>query len=451
MQSSRLKSIPEPPELGILNALRFGTDPLRFLEGVQSRFRDITAIPIPGRAPLVIVTGPELIHDALSRPEDFTRVASQGTATMIAEQGVVQSEGELWQQQRSIMRPAFTGKQVRAYANTVGRYATELAEEWAANPAADTQNLHSEMTTLTIRVASEILLGEDIGRKRAEQFYEWMQIAGHEFEFSPTSIQPAWLPERPSAAIKEAAAGIREMSEEIIERRRATLGKEDNQPTDMLGQLLLAEDDPSVSYPPNQIRDEVATFLIAGHETTALSLTYSLALLSWHPSARERVREESQAVLSDVDGPPRNEHVADLEHTQQVYDESLRLYPPAWAVFREASKDTNLGQYGVEEGSAVILPQWSVHRDKRYFDDPNRFDPTRWDEQSPSSVAAYFAFGGGPHACLGQQFARSGAVLTLALLTREFNIDVSTEALNDLRATPTLRPPSGIPATITKR
>ena len=281
MQRRRREKIPEPPELGIINALRFGTDPLRFLDGVQARFEAITAVPIPGRAPLVIVTSPALIHDALSRPEEFSRVAAQGTATMIAEQGVVQSEGDLWQQQRSVMRPAFTGKQVRTYANTVGGRITELVDDWKQNPTQGTRNLHSEMTTLTIRVASEILLGEDIGRERAEQFYEWMQVAGHEFEFSPTSIRPDWLPERPSASIKRAAAGIREMSEEIIDRRRETLNEEsDDQPTDMLGFLLRAEDDPSVSYPPNQIRDEVATFLIAGHETTALSLTYTLTLLS---------------------------------------------------------------------------------------------------------------------------------------------------------------------------
>ena len=163
MQRRRREEIPEPPELGIINALRFGTDPLRFLDGVQARFEDITAVPIPGRAPLVIVTSPSLIHDALSRPEEFSRVAAEGTATMIAERGVVQSEGDLWRQQRSVMRPAFTGQQVRTYANTVGRRATELADEWAERPSPETLNLHNEMTTLTIRVASEILLGEDIG------------------------------------------------------------------------------------------------------------------------------------------------------------------------------------------------------------------------------------------------------------------------------------------------
>lgn len=450
MQQKQRKEIPEPYGFGIVNALRFGTDPLRFLNGMQARFEDLVAVPIPGRAPLVIVTNPQLIRTVLSQPEEFSRVPAEGAAALIAERGIVQSEGDLWQQQRSIMGPAFGSKQVRTYANTVGERVTKLAESWADDPTTETRNLHQEMTSLTIRVASEILLGEDIGRQRAEQFYEWMRIAGDELEFSPTSIRPSWIPNNPSAAMEKAATGIQELSEEIIERRRTRLADQQSErPTDMLGLLLEAEDDPSVSYPPNQIRDEVATFLIAGHETTALSLTYSLTLLSEHSTARDRVREEATAILGENETSPRYEHVADLEYTSQVYDEALRLYPPAWAVFREASTEIDLGKYRIEEGSAVILPQWSVHRDERYFADPRRFDPDRWENQSPSSADGYFAFGGGPHACIGQQFAQSGALLVLAHLTQNFDIDVESNVLTDLQATPTLRPASNVTASVT--
>ncbi|MFC7009598.1 cytochrome P450 [Halalkalicoccus salilacus] len=147
------QEIPHPPEAGIVNALRFGSDPFRFLEGMQARFEDIVSVPIPGRAPLVIVTNPELIHEALSRPAAFSRVPAQGPAALIANQGLVQSEGALWRQQRSIMGPAFRGKQVTAYANTVD----ELATEWREPDTKETRNLHEEMTAMTIRVASEIL------------------------------------------------------------------------------------------------------------------------------------------------------------------------------------------------------------------------------------------------------------------------------------------------------
>lgn len=439
--------IPQPPDAGLLNAVRFGTDPFRFIEGMQARFEDIVAVPIPGRAPLVIITNPTLIHDALSRPAAFRRVPAQDSAARIATNGIVQSDGALWRQQRAIMGPAFAGHQVTKYADTVGEQVCDLVTEWTAADST-TRNLHNEMTTLTIRVASEILLGEDVGREVAEQFHEWMEIASAEFEFSPTTLGPAWLPTRSSQAFQQAAEGIRTLSEEIIEQRRRTLADENDteQPSDMLGLLLRAEDDPSVEYLPNQIRDEVATFLIAGHETTALSLTYTVSLLSWHPEIREQVREEANAVLGEQ--TPQYEHVKDLEYTGRVYREALRLYPPAWAIFRQASGTVRLGDYRVEGGSAIIMPQWSVHRDKRYFEDPEQLSPERWQYRSPTAAQAYFPFGAGPHACIGSQFALSGAILSLARLTQVFDIEVPPNALDSLRPTVTLRPQAGIPATI---
>jgi len=304
--------LPAPPEAGLLNGLRFGTDTIRFLEGVQARFDDGTAIPIPGRPPLVVLTGPDLVAEALERPEDFPRIPAQGAVSMIAENGLVQSEGELWSQQRSVMAPAFGGKQINAYADTTGTRIESRANRWAETGARDT-DLHREMTSLTVRVASEILLGEDIGKARADQFHEWMRVAGEEFEFGIETVLPEWVPTPTSGAFRDAATGIRELSEELIERRRAELDSgERTDASDMLTMLIRAEDNPEVEFPENQIRDEVATFLIAGHETTALSLTYTLALLSWNPDARRRVREEAQAVIGE--GPLTHEDLAELEY-----------------------------------------------------------------------------------------------------------------------------------------
>lgn len=440
--------IPQPPDAGLINAIRFGTNPFRFLEGIQARFDDLVAIPLPGRAPLVIVTSPALVHNALSQPEAFSRIAAQNSGALIAENGIVQSEGDLWQQQRSIMGPAFSGRQVRQYANTVGEHVSQLVNEWRG-ATGETRNLHREMTTLTIRVASDILLGEDIDRERAEQFHEWMQIAGGEFQFSPTNFLPEWLPTRSSQEFQRAAEGIRSLSEDIIEQRRARMASSGNsdQPTDALGLLLQAENDPAVDYPPNQIRDEIATFLIAGHETTALSLTYTLCLLSWHAEVCNRVREEAREVFKDGK-TPHYDHVADLAYTTHVYQEGLRLHPPAWAVFRQASGKTRLGEYLIEEGSAMIMPQWSIHRDERYFENSLEFNPERWERRSPTAVNAYFPFGSGPHACIGSQFALTGAVLALARLSMAFELEVPTNALDNLQPTVTLRPSTSVPATI---
>jgi len=446
------RELPNPPESGLVNALRFGDDTFRFIEAMQARFDDAAAVPIPGRAPLVVVTNPELVHDALSRPAEFSRVPASGPAALIATQGLVQSEGELWEQQRGIMGPAFMGPQVRAYANTVGRRATALVEEWSTALGSEdsiSRNLHGEMTALTVRVASEILLGEDIGLERAEQFHSWMQVAGDEFEFGLDAVTPEWVPTRTDPEFKDAAEGILELAEELIERRRADLAErdgDDDRPKDMLTMLLLAEDDPDVEYPDNQIRDEVATFLIAGHETTALSLTYTQTLLSQHPEVRQRVREEANEVIGEE--TPTYDHVSELEYTGRVFQEALRLYPAAWAVFRQASADVRLGEYRVPEGAAIVMPQWSIHRDSRFFDDPETFDPDRWIDRSPQSVEAYFPFSSGPHACIGRQFSITGARLALATIVQHFDVDVEEGALDDLRATPTLRPGGSVESTI---
>jgi cytochrome P450 len=238
------------------------------------------------------------------------------------------------------------------------------------------------------------------------------------------------------------------LSEELIERRRRALdaGEEPKTP-DMLTILLRAENDSEVDLPEDQIRDEVATFLIAGHETTALSLTYTLSLLSWHPETRARVKAEANEVLGD--GPPTHDDLAGLEYTKRAYREALRLYPPAWAVFRRANGDAELGEYTLADGSAVIMPLLTVHRDSRYFEDPETFDPDRWRRRNHKEVAAYRPFSSGPHACIGQGFALAGATLVLARLVRDFDIDVPESALDDLRLTPTLRPADGVPARIT--
>lgn len=440
------RSLPAPPESGVLNALRFGTGTVRFLEGVQARFEDGTAIPIPGRAPLVVLTNPELVGEALDRPDTFRRVPAQGAAAMIAENGLVQSEGELWSQQRSVMAPAFGGRQVTAYANATGRRVHDRAAEWADAGDHET-DLHREMTSITLRVASETILGEDIGAERADRFHGWMRAAGEEFEFGLETVLPEWVPNSVSPEFEAAAAGIRGLSEDLIESRRAALAAGDGPDRpDMLTMLLRREDDPEIEYPENQIRDEVATFLIAGHETTALSLTYALSLLSWHPEARRRVRAEASAALGE--GPPTRDDLADLEYTKRVYREALRLYSPAWAVFRRADGDAELGGYRIADGSAVIMPLWTIHRDSRYFEDPETFDPDRWTRTNPNETEAYRPFSSGPHACVGQGFALAGATLVLARLTREFDIDVPEDALDDLRLTPTLRPADGVSATI---
>lgn len=436
----------------MVNALRFTSDPTRFLEGIQARFPEMAEIPIPGGPSIMAVTSPELIHDAMARPEEFSRIPASGAAALIAENGLVQTEGDLWRRQRDVISRGFDGERTRTYADAVGRGVERTAERWRdATAAGGTEvDLHRAMTGVTVRAATEAMFDEDIGAERAARMHDFAAEAAAEFEIGPTTVAPDWLPLPTSDRARSVAAGLREMGEGIIERRRAAFDGDappvDERPDDMLGAILWAEAHAGAEFPENHVRDQVVSFLIAGHETTALGTTYTLSLLSDHPGIRERVREEARTVMGD--DRPGHEHAGDLTYTGRVFTEALRLYPPAWAVFRRTTAEVRLGDYRLPEGAIVILPQWSVHRDPRHFDRPTEFDPDRWLDRDPGDADPYFAFASGPHACIGRGFALTGARLVIAGLVREFDVDAEAGALDDLLVTPTLRPGNGVTARI---
>jgi cytochrome P450 len=448
---SRRQRPPRPPEAGIINALRFTRTPLRFLEGLQSRYEDLAEVSVPVGPSVVVVTNPELCHEAMDRVDDFVRVPAGGAAALISENGLVQTEGPLWRDQRETIAPGFGAGPLETYVDAVGEQASRLHETWtdAVENDAPRRDLHRDMTSVTVRAASLALFGVDIGADGATEMHHLMRQAGTEFEISPTAITPEWFPELTPTETREMAARLREIGEEITEtKRRRRRRNPDAPPSDMLDFLVLAERTGNREYPENHLRDQVVSFLIAGHETTALGTTYTQALLSWHPEVRDRVRKEARAVVGNDD--PGYEHAADLTYTGQVFTEALRLYPPAWAVFRRADGDQTLGEYTIEDGSAVIMPQWSVHRDARYFENPREFDPSRWDDRDPGTQGPYFAFASGPHSCIGRGFAVNGARVALATLVKDFDLEVPRNELSNLMVTPTLRPGDGVNATLSK-
>ena len=440
---------PNPPEASVINALRFTRTPLRFLEGIQSRYDDIAEVSLPVGPSIVVVTDPELCHEAMDRIDDFSRVPASGAAALISEHGLVQTEGSMWRNQREDISPGFGAGPLQAYVDAVADRATALYDEWdaAVDAGESERDLHRDMTGVTVRAASKALFGTDIGVERAAEMHRIARQAATEFEVSATTITPEWFPDRPSSETRGMAARLRGMGEEIIETKRETRDS-DAPPQDMLDFLMLAESSGDRDYPENHLRDQVVSFLIAGHETTALGTTYTQALLSWHPEVRERVRAEAREVIGDDE--PGFEHAADLTYTGKVFTEALRLYPPAWGVFRSASGAQSLGGYTIDDGSLVIMPQWSVHRDGRYFENPDQFDPSRWDDRGPSERPAYFAFASGPHACIGRGFAENGARVALSTLVRDFDVEVPRDQLSNLMVTPTLRPGNGVDATVSR-
>jgi cytochrome P450 len=227
----------------------------------------------------------------------------------------------------------------------------------------------------------------------------------------------------------------------LIEKRRASGEGETN---DLLSMLLHARDDDGSRMSDKQLRDECMTLFLAGHETTALNLSWTWLLLSRHTAAQEKLSRELEAVLGDR--PATFEDLPNLRFTGHVIAESLRLYPPAWSMGREAREDVEIGGYRIAAGEQVWFCPWAIQRDSRWFDRPDEFRPERWEGDLAKSLHryAYFPFGGGPRFCIGQAFAQMEAVLLLATLARSFRLDVQSSPRPVPQPSVTLRPKNGL-------
>jgi cytochrome P450 len=209
----------------------------------------------------------------------------------------------------------------------------------------------------------------------------------------------------------------------IIQRRRESGPGS----MDLLSALLEAQDEDKSQMTDHQLRDEVMSIFVAGHETTALALTWTLFLLAEHPEKMDRLRAE---ISESVGGrTPESSDIPGLRYTEMVVKESLRLYPPSWTIPRQAVQDCEIGGYFVPAGTSVTISQWVMHRDQRFFEEPEQFQPERWEAGLEKSLPpfVYFPFGGGPRQCIGQSLAMTELVLILAMLVREFDLKLQAD------------------------
>jgi cytochrome P450 len=220
----------------------------------------------------------------------------------------------------------------------------------------------------------------------------------------------------------------------VIAARRAGEPRED-----LLGTLLAARDDDGAPMSDQQLRDEVITLFLAGHETTALALAHTFYLLSKNPDVERRLHAEVVSVLGGR--LPSADDVRALPYTERVLKEVLRLYPPAWTTGREAAEEVEIGGYRIPKGAQILTSQWVVHRDPRWFPNPEGFDPDRWTPERAKGLPrfAYFPFGGGPRICIGNHFAIMEATLILAIIMQRFRIELLPGQRLDLRPSVTLR------------
>jgi cytochrome P450 len=411
--------------------------PFRTLPGyvcdLTERYGDIVTFHLPQRQ-FVLLNHPEQIKDLLvTQQHAFVKSLGARTLRMLLGDGLLTSEEPHHRQMRRIVQPAFHHQRIAGYAHTMRTFAAEWADAQREGEAFD---MHAAMSELTLRIASETLFGTDSAREAGE-----VRAALHAtLEAYPLAIGPVGalrqrLPFLPSTSRFNAARrDLDRIIYTLIAQRRAA----PSQRTDALSMLLEAQD-PETGYrlSDEQVRDEAMTLFLAGHETTANAMTWTWYLLGKHPAVEARMHAEVDACPDE--GDPFALLQA-LDYTRRVLRESMRLYPPAWIVGREALHEVTLaGGYVIAPKTTVFVCPLALHRRACFYPDPERFDPDRWlgDDTPPF---AYVPFGGGARRCIGEEFAWTEGTLLLATIARRRRFTLESSTPPGLRALVTLRP-----------
>ncbi|HKP63179.1 MAG TPA: cytochrome P450 [Polyangiales bacterium] len=432
------------PLLGSLHELR--KSPTQFLTDM-ARYGDIAYAKL-GPTRTYFVNHPDLIEEVLlGRHRDVIKdVATRALMPLIGT-GLLTGEGESWLEQRRLAAPPLQPKRIAGYLDTMVACAQRTAASFRDHEVRD---VHLDMGHLTLEIAGKTLLGFD-PRREAERIGRILDDAMDYFEVelrTPLGMLPAHVLTPARRRVREGRLELEAMLMRIITRCR----RDDAEEADhLLARLVQARDEDGEPMSDRQLIDEALTMLLAGHETTALSLTYALYLLSEHPAELARARAEVDQVLGTR--PLQGSDLPRLSFLNGVIRETLRLYPPAYTIGREVVQTIELGGYEIAPGSQLLMSQCVVHRDPRFFPEPARFMPERWlsdaSEQLPRF--AYFPFGGGPRVCIGNHFAMMEATLVLASMLQAVDLQVVPGFKLDLEPSVTLRPKRGLRMLVRRR
>jgi cytochrome P450 len=357
--------------------------------------------------------------------------------------GLVTSEGDFWRRQRRLAQPAFHRQRISSYGDVMVQYAQRAIASWNSGERRD---LARDMTRLTLEIVVKTLFNSDVSNE-ADHVGQILSGLVRPFASQATLkwIADNRLPTPGHRRYFRAVSEIDRIVYRIIAERRAS-GYDEG---DLLSMLLQAQDDDGSQMTDAQLRDEVMTLFLAGHETTALALSWSWYLLATHPQAEQKFHAELDQVLGGR--APNVSDLPKLKYTEMIAKEAMRLYPPAYAIGREAIEETEIGGFSVPKRTQVFAFPWVTHRDPRYFDEPDAFKPERWESTEQLPKYAYFPFGGGPRQCIGNYFAMMEILLLLATIGQRFRFSLDPGQTVEVLPVLSLRPKNGIKVIVEPR
>ncbi|MFN8535250.1 MAG: cytochrome P450 [Dehalococcoidia bacterium] len=424
----------------LVGLMRFRRNPALAIERVLRERGDVVPLRLPGQT-IVLLNDPELIQRVLVADHAcFTKGRALQVARRVLGNGLLTSEGDQHRRQRRLIQPAFHRQQVAGYAAEMPTLAERAAAHWQDGGQVD---MAEEMMQLTLAIVGRTLFGADVEDDAGEVAEALGRLMGL---FNARTLPFADLLDRvpfgPWRGWRESRAQLDAIVARLIADRQSEDDRGDDR-GDLLS-LLLAAHGENGAMSDEQVRDEVLTFFLAGHETTANALTWTWYLLSQNPDVEVTLHRELDRVLTGH--PPTFDDLPNLTYTRLVIAESMRLYPPVWAIGRKAIVEYALNDLIVPAGSIVIMSQWATHRDGRFWPDPRRFDPRRF---LPEAVAtrpklSYFPFGAGPRICAGENFAWTEAILVLATLAQRWRARPVAGHRVEIQPAVTLRPRGGL-------
>lgn len=425
--ASVAQPVPLYPGLPLIgNTLAFFRNPLSTLLTLQRQQNRMVHLRIGGRHQYLVFSPEDSKHVLQENHRNYGRSPAFEVLKIFLGNGLLTSDGDYWRRQRRLTQPAFHRQKLAALTQTMIDETAIWLDELKSRNGTQPVNVSQAFMDVTMRIVCKTLFGSDV----AEQLeglspaLDTLNYMANERMLSPIRLPLRW-PTPGNLRFRRAGVQVDSFIYGLINQRRKSGGNESDQSDDLLGMLLTTEDEETGErMSDQQLRDECVTLFAAGHETTAVSMAWTLHLLAQHPDVLARLRNESQSVLGDAKRPAPD-LFRSLSYTLQVIQESLRLYPPAWIMSRLALHDDPIGPHTIPAGGTALICPYLLHRDPANWPDPERFDPERFapggaKEQLHSY--AYLPFGGGPRLCIGNQFALMEMQILLAMLVRDFEI-----------------------------